>query len=115
MTINELDHDERIALGGLLRLIIRSDGDFTVAEEETVNQLGVKHLGDAAELWSLISDSAQAAPNDAAIRASAQKVTRPAARAMAAAACRLPDGTTGPAAWPRVCGPWACPRATAGA
>lgn len=81
MTINELDHDERIALGGLLRLIIRSDGDFTVAEEETVNQLGVKHLGDAAELWSLISNSAQAAPNDAAIRASAAKVTRPAARA----------------------------------
>ena len=82
MTINELQQEERIALGGLLRLIIRSDGDFTVAEEETVNQLGEKHLGSAADLWSLISDSAQASPNDAASRASAAKVTRPAARAV---------------------------------
>lgn len=82
MTIKDLDPAERIALGGLLRLIIRSDGDFTVAEEETVNRLGEKHLGDAAELWSLISDSAQASPTDAAIRASAAKVTRPAARAV---------------------------------
>jgi uncharacterized tellurite resistance protein B-like protein len=82
MTINELQQEERIALGGLLRLIIRSDGDFTVAEEETVNQLGEKHLGGAGELWRVISASAQACPNDAAIRESAAKVTRPEARAV---------------------------------
>jgi len=82
MTINELQQEERIALGGLLRLIIRSDGDFTVAEEETVNQLGEKLLGGAGELWKLISASAQACPNDAAIRASAATVKRPEARAV---------------------------------
>lgn len=80
MTINDLAPDERIALGGLLRLVIRSDGDFTEAEEETVNQLGEEHLGGAAAMWRVISDSAQACPRDADIRACAAKVTRPAAR-----------------------------------
>ena len=80
MTIDELAKDERIALGGLLRLMIRSDGDFTEAEEETVNQLGEELLGGAGEMWRVISDSAQACPRDADIRAAAAKVTRAEAR-----------------------------------
>jgi uncharacterized tellurite resistance protein B-like protein len=82
MTLDELESDERIALGGLLRLVIRSDGDFTEAEEETVNQLGEELLGGAGNMWKVISDSAQVCPRDADIRASAAKVSRPEARAV---------------------------------
>ena len=82
MKIDELQQDERIALGALIRLTLRSDGDFTEAEEETLNALGESHLGGAPAMWSLISASAQACPSDAAMRASAEKVTRAEARAL---------------------------------
>ena len=82
MTIDDLQDDERIALGGLVRMMIRSDGDFTEAEEETVNAVGERLLGGPGAMWRLISASAQACPDDAAIRAAADTVTRPEARTL---------------------------------
>ena len=82
MRIQDLDDAERIALGGLLRLMIRSDGDFSEEEEETVNQLGERHLGEPGGVWRLISASAQACPSDDEIRAAAQKVERGEARTL---------------------------------
>ena len=58
--------DEQLALGGLLRLVIRADGAFTEEEEQRVNELG-DELGGRDALWKAISDSAQAFPEDADI------------------------------------------------
>lgn len=76
----ELEDHERLALGGIIRMIIRSDGDFSEEEEETVNQIGERHFGGPAEIWRLISASAQASQDDAAIKAAIRGVTRPEAR-----------------------------------
>lgn len=80
MQLDDLKPHEQTALGGLIRLMIRSDGDFTEAEEATVEAIGSR-LGGAGRLWSVISRSAQDCPNDDAIRAAAVKVERLAARA----------------------------------
>jgi uncharacterized tellurite resistance protein B-like protein len=81
MRLDDLTKDEQLALGGLIRLMLRSDGQFTAAEEEKVNQVGAR-LADAGRLWSVISASAQAYTNDAAIRRAASAVTRPEVRAL---------------------------------
>jgi hypothetical protein len=94
MDIDELERDEQLALGGLLRLLVRSDGDFTEAEEAQINAIGERNGGPGA-LWRLISDSAQAYPHDAAIRAAARAVERPAARELVVGLLRevaAPDG-----------------------
>jgi hypothetical protein len=94
MNIDELDRDEQLALGGLLRLLVRSDGDFTEAEESQIDAIG-ERMGGPAAIWKLISDSAQAYPHDGAIRAAALGVKRPAARELMVALLRevaAPDG-----------------------
>ena len=80
MKLDDLKPHEQTALGGLIRLMIRSDGDFTEAEEATVEAIG-NRLGGAGRLWSVISRSAQDCPGDEAIRAAAVKVERLGARA----------------------------------
>ena len=80
MQLEDLKAHEQTALGGLIRMMLRSDGEFTEAEEATVERIGVR-LGGAGKLWSAISRSAQDCPGDDDIRAAAVKVERLAARA----------------------------------
>lgn len=75
MKLDDLNRDEQHALGSLVRLMLRSDGEFTEAEESKVHALG-QRLDAADRIWSVISASAQAHPDDAAMRASAANVTR---------------------------------------
>lgn len=79
MRLDDLSKDEQLALGGLIRLMLRSDGEFTEAEEEKVNQVGGR-LADPGRLWSVISASAQSHMSDASIRTAAESVTRPEVR-----------------------------------
>jgi hypothetical protein len=81
MTLDDLSKEEQLALGGLIRLMLRSDGDFSEAEEAQVNALGAE-LADPGRLWSVVSASAQAHRSDADIRAAAGRVTRPEVRAL---------------------------------
>lgn len=80
MTLDELSQDEQTALGGLLRMTLRSDGDFTEAEEEAINAEG-RALGGEAKIWRVISQSAQDCPNEPDVRAWLAKVQRAEARA----------------------------------
>lgn len=79
MKLSDLSAEEQLALGGLLRLVIRADGAFTEEEEQRVHEIG-DDLGGRDALWKAISDSAQAFPEDADIRAAAAAVSRAEAR-----------------------------------
>lgn len=79
MRLDDLDAQEKLALGGLIRLMIRSDGSFTETEEATVNAIG-ERLASRDAIWSVVSASAQAWPDDAAIRVAAGNVARAEAR-----------------------------------
>jgi len=81
MKLKDLEKHERDAFGGLVRLMLRADGDFTEEEEARVNEIGGE-LGGADLIWRVISDSAQALPKDAQIRESVKAVARPEARAL---------------------------------
>lgn len=80
MQLSDLSEEEQHVFGGLIRLLLRSDGDFSQAEETMVDSLGAR-IGDGpGSLWNVISESAQNYPDDAQIRRAAPSVTRPAAR-----------------------------------
>lgn len=79
MTLADLTAAERLALGGLVRVIIRADGSFSEEEESRIDTIG-DELGGREQLWRAISDSAQAFRDDPAIRAAALAVTRPEVR-----------------------------------
>lgn len=81
MDIDDLDRAEQLALGGLIRLLVRSDGDFTEAEEDRINAIG-ERIGGGEVIWRLISTSAQAYPHDGQIRTAASAIARPEARAL---------------------------------
>lgn len=96
MGIADLDDAEQLALGGLLRMMIRKDGDFSDAEESRVDAIGEAN-GGREVVWRVISKSAQELPEDASIRAAAARVTRPEARAFmldALSQVAAADGTT---------------------
>jgi len=80
MNIDQLSQPERMALGGLIRLMVRSDGDFSEEEEARINAIGELRGGGRAAIWKLISESAQALPGEEAIRAAAAQVVRDDAR-----------------------------------
>lgn len=82
MKITDLEQHEKIAFGCLVRLMIRSDGHFTDEEEAQVNRIGEEELGDAGELWHLISASAAIYPYEEDGKVEVAKVTRPEARAL---------------------------------
>lgn len=69
-----------MALGGLIRLMVRSDGDFSEEEEARIDAIGELRAGGRAAMWRLISESAQALPNEATIRVAAGEVVRDDAR-----------------------------------
>lgn len=81
MRIEELSEQERLALGGLIRLMIRSDGDFSEEEEARIDAIGELRAGGRAAMWKLISASAQALPDEKATRAAASEVARADAQA----------------------------------
>lgn len=96
MSLAELNDAEQLAFGGLLRMMIRRDGDFTDAEEKRIDALG-ETIGGRDAIWKMISRSAQAHRDDAAIRSAATEVTRPEARAAVLAALAdvaAADGTS---------------------
>lgn len=77
-------------------MMIRRDGDFSDAEEKRIDALG-EGLGGRDAIWRMISRSAQAHRDDAAIRAAAADVERPEARADILAALEsvaAADGTS---------------------
>lgn len=79
MRIDELEAHERNVLGGLLRMMVRSDGDFQEAEEAAIDALG-EGIGGRDAIWKIISDSAQAFTTDAQIREAVAGVARADAR-----------------------------------
>jgi hypothetical protein len=79
MKLTDLSAAERLALGGLVRLLVRADGEFTEAEEQQVDRVG-EELGGARLLWSAISDSAQAFRTDQDVRRAGLEVERPEVR-----------------------------------
>jgi len=81
MQLDELSEQERMALGGLIRLMIRSDGDFSEEEEARIDAIGELRAGGRAEMWKLISASAQALPDEKSTRAAASEVARSDAQA----------------------------------
>ncbi len=81
MRIDELTLDERMALGGLIRLMVRRDGDFSEEEEARIDAIGELRAGGRSAMWKLISASAQALPDETSIRAAASQIARQDARA----------------------------------
>lgn len=79
MKLTDLSSDERLALGGLIRLLVRADGEFSVAEEERLDASG-DALGGKELLWKAISASAQAFKTDADIRDAGLAIARPEVR-----------------------------------
>lgn len=79
MNLKDLTRDEQLALGGLVRLMIRADGVFSEEEEERVNAIG-EELGGVDLFWKMISDSAQAFRSDEDVRVAAIAITRTDAR-----------------------------------
>jgi hypothetical protein len=79
MNLTDLTREEQLALGGLVRMMIRADGEFSSAEEERIDAIG-EELGSRELLWKIISDSAQAFRDDAAVKAATVAVSRSEAR-----------------------------------
>lgn len=79
MKTNDLEKHEQDTFGGLIRMMLRADGDFSEEEEARLNEIG-EELGSAGLIWRVISNSAQAFPDDEQIRKSVKGVTRPEAR-----------------------------------
>lgn len=78
-SLTSLQDHEQLALGGLIRVLIRLDGSFTEEEEERLNAIA-DEVGGREELWRIISRSAQEHANDDAIKADAERVERPGVR-----------------------------------
>jgi hypothetical protein len=80
MKLDDLTRDEQMVLGGLLRLMLRSDGQFSEGEEAALDRIGQRIAGSAERMWKVISDSAQLLPEDDDIRAAVGNVERDEAR-----------------------------------
>lgn len=80
-TIDDLEDHEKLALGGLIRVLIRLDGSFSEEEEAALEQVA-QEIGGADALWKVISRSAQELRDDDAIREAARSVQRPGAQAL---------------------------------
>lgn len=84
--IDELSHAELLALGGLLRLLVRLDGRFSDAEREALRQVasmvgeaGAAPIGEE-RLFAILDEAASTLTDDEALRSAALGVTRPEAR-----------------------------------
>lgn len=79
--IDDLEDHEQLALGGLIRVLVRLDGSFSEEEEAQIEGVAAE-IGSVEQLWHLVSRSAQELRTDDDIRAHVQKVVRPGARAL---------------------------------
>ena len=73
--IDDLNPEEQLILGGLIRLMVRTDGSFSEEEEDAINAIG-DSLGGHQKFWRMISQSAQAFPDESAVREQMSKVSR---------------------------------------
>lgn len=81
MVIEDLTETEQAVLGGLVRLMVRTDGSFSEEEEQAINDIG-DTLGGKASMWRVISQSAQSYPNEADIRGHVKSISRPEVRTL---------------------------------
>ena len=82
MTLDDLDATERLAFGGLARMMVRSDGSFSEAEEARIEEVAAD-IGGIGLFWRLVSASAQEHVDDEdKIRETVEQVTRPEARTL---------------------------------
>ena len=77
-TTIDLTDDERLALAGLVRLMVKADGEFSPEEAGAVAEMA-QDLGEAP-FWAAIDRAAQELTDDDKIRAAARAVTRADAR-----------------------------------
>lgn len=82
MRLDELTYDERMVLGGLVRMMLRADGQFSDGEKRAIEQIGARIADDPVHFRRAIVDSAKAFGDDDAIFAAARKVERGEARLM---------------------------------
>lgn len=78
-TVDDLHYHEQLALGGLIRVLIRMDGHFSEAEEEQLERVA-EDIGGAEALWRIIDLASEELTDDDAVRTMAQRVERPEAR-----------------------------------
>jgi len=96
-----LTPEEQLAFSGLIRLLIRADGEFTAEEQFVVEKVMAELVlrsaspqspyrsaqgsgaaqPDPEATWALVDRAGRELPNDDAIRAAALKVTNPEVRA----------------------------------
>jgi hypothetical protein len=96
MTDYALSPDEQLALGGLLRTLIRMDGQYTPAENEALEDVLQEVLAEpqgfafrspdtsqtpqTSLVWELLGRAARELPDEDSVRRAALAVTRPEAR-----------------------------------
>ena len=76
--LKDLAETEQLALGALLRLLVRLDGQFSEAESEALQEIALD-FGEK-RFWKVMEDAAQKSPNEEAIRVLAAGVSRQPAR-----------------------------------
>jgi hypothetical protein len=79
MKLEELEHEERLVLGALVRLVVAADQQFSPEEQYAIEQLGRRH-GSSDILWAAIGDSSSKLMHVDAIREAALRITRRPAR-----------------------------------
>lgn len=73
-----LGPDEQLVLAGLLRLLVRLDGQFSDEEQEALEELALD-FGEKS-FWQLMDEASRVLPDEAAIRDKAVTITRTEAR-----------------------------------
>ncbi len=77
-TLADLDADEQLALGGLLRLLVRLDGAVTDAERDALDEVGSELDPGRLEAW--LERAARELEDDSAVEDAARTVVRREAR-----------------------------------
>lgn len=81
LKLRDLELHEGLALGGLIRILIRLDGSFSEEEEQRLGEVA-DEVGDRDELWGWIERSAKELSDDEMVRDKALAVKRPGARSL---------------------------------
>ena len=79
MNLDELEPHERIAFAGLIRLVVRADGQLTPAESNAMSALA-RQVG-SARFWRVMTEVQQVVRDNEDLVDAVRNVTRPAVRA----------------------------------